>query len=82
MTLKTDPNFEENLIFCLKIDMKNLVNFKASSGESEILHFDYLLFLKVCDVSAKKIRRSCVEKMTYGFKNDIRNLLNKYLKVR
>ena len=26
MTLKNDPNFEEKLIFCLKNDMRYLVN--------------------------------------------------------
>ena len=27
MTLKEDPDFEEKLTFCLKTDMRNLVNF-------------------------------------------------------
>ena len=43
MTLKSDPNFEEKLTFCLKNDMRNLVNFNASSGKSENVHFDVLL---------------------------------------
>ena len=34
MTLKKDPNFEEKLTFCLKNDMRNLVNFNASCGKS------------------------------------------------
>ena len=34
-TLKSDPNFEETLTFCLKNNMRNLVNFSASSGNSE-----------------------------------------------
>ena len=42
-TLKSDPNFEETLNFCLKNNMRNLVNFSASSGKSENLHFDGLL---------------------------------------
>ena len=50
MTLKTDPNFEEKLTFCLKNDMKNLVNFKASSGKSANVHFDGLLLSKVHNV--------------------------------
>ena len=41
--LKTDPNFEEKLTFCLTNDMKNWVNFNKSSGRSENLHFDGLL---------------------------------------
>ena len=39
MTLKSDPNFEEELNFCLKNDTRNLVNFNTSSGKSENLHF-------------------------------------------
>ena len=40
MTLKTDPNIEEKLTFCLKNDMRN---FNASSGKSENLLFDGLI---------------------------------------
>ena len=43
MTLKKDQNFEEKLTFCLKNDTRNLVNFNASTGKSENLHFDGLL---------------------------------------
>ena len=41
--LKSDPNFEEKLPFSLKNDMRNLVNFYMSSGESANLHYDGLL---------------------------------------
>ena len=46
MTLKSDSNFEEKLTFCLKNDMRNLVNFNLSSGKSENLHFcrKYVMF--------------------------------------
>ena len=50
MTPKSDPNFEKKLTFCLKNGMRNLVNFKASSGKSEKMHFDGLLLWKVCNV--------------------------------
>ena len=50
MTVKTDPNFEEKLSFCLKNNMKNLVNFNSSNGKSENLNFDRLLLSKVCNV--------------------------------
>ena len=50
VTLKSDPNFEEKLTFCLKNDMRNLVNFNASSGKSENLRFYGLLLQKVCNV--------------------------------
>ena len=43
MTLKKDPSFDEKLTFCLKNDMRNLVNFNASEENSEKLHFDELL---------------------------------------
>ena len=48
-----DPNFEEKLTFCLKNDMRNLVNFNADSGKSENLHSDGLLLSKVCNIWAK-----------------------------
>ena len=35
MTLKSDPNCEEKLTFCLKNDMNNSVNFNWSSGKSD-----------------------------------------------
>ena len=47
MTLKSDAKFEEKLTLGSKNDMKNLMNFNASSGKSENLHFDVLLLLKV-----------------------------------
>ena len=49
MTLKSDPNFEEKLTFCLKNDMRILVNFNASGGKSEKLHFNGLHLSKVCN---------------------------------
>ena len=54
MKLKNDPNFEKKLTFCLKNFMRILVNFSASSGKSENLHFDGLLLSKVCNARAKK----------------------------
>ena len=49
MTLNSDANFEEKLT-CLKNDMRNLANFKVSSGKSEHLHFYGVLLAKVCNV--------------------------------
>ena len=43
MTLKSDAKFEEKLTLGSKNDMRNLVNFNASSGKSGNLHFDVLL---------------------------------------
>ena len=56
MTLKKDPNFEEKLTFCLKNDMRNLVNFNPSSGKSENLHFDGLLCRKYVMFELRKYR--------------------------
>ena len=45
MALKSDVKFEEKLTLNSKNNMRNLVNFNASSGKSEILHFDMLLLV-------------------------------------
>ena len=49
-TLKSDPSLPEKLNFCLKNDLRNLMNFKLSSGKSENLHFDGIFLSKVCNV--------------------------------
>ena len=46
MTLKGDVIFKGKLTRGLKNDIRNLVNFNASSGKSENLHLDRLLFIK------------------------------------
>ena len=50
MALKSDPNFDEKLTFCLKNYKRNSVNFNASSRKSENSHFHGLLLSKVCNV--------------------------------
>ena len=57
MTLKSDARFEEKPIFGSKNNLRNLVNFNASSGKSENLHFDVLLLLKVYYVRTIKVQR-------------------------
>ena len=70
-----------------KNDMRNLVNFNASSGKSGNLHFDVLLLSKVYYVWAKKsTQKSCVitlkndakfeGELTCALLNDMRNLVN------
>ena len=56
MTLMNDANFEEKLAPS-KNDKTNLVNFNMSSGKSENLHFNVLLFLIASKVSAKKVQK-------------------------
>ena len=40
MKLKSDAKFAEKLTLGFKNDMRNLVNFNASSDKCENLHFD------------------------------------------
>ena len=47
MTLMSDAKFEEKLTLGSKNDMRNLVDFNASSAKSENLHFDVLLLSRV-----------------------------------
>ena len=60
MSLKSDAKFEENLTLNSKTDMRNLVNFNASSDKTKNLDFNMLLFSKVDYVWAKKAQRSNV----------------------
>ena len=55
MTLKSDAKYEEKLTLGSKIDMRNLVNFDASSDKSENLHFDVFFLSIVYKFSAKKV---------------------------
>ena len=58
MTLTKDPNLDEKLTFCLKNNVKNLVNFNLNSGKSENLHSDGLLLSTAYKVSAKKVQKN------------------------
>ena len=59
MTPKSDAKFEEKVTFGSKNDMRNLVNFNASSGKSENLLFDVVLNLSIAyKFSAKNYRRN------------------------
>ena len=57
MTLKSDAKFEEKLTLGSKNDTVNLVNFNASTGKSENLHFVVLLLSVPYKVSAKKKKK-------------------------
>ena len=59
MALKSDPNFEWKLSFCLKNDIRNLMYFNLSGGK---LHFDGIFLSNTCNVWAKIIQASCVVK--------------------
>ena len=51
-------SLKKKLTLDSKNDMRNLVNFNVSSGKSENLHFDVLLFSIAYKVSAKKVRKN------------------------
>ena len=58
MTLKSDEKFKEKLALGFKNDITSLVNFNASSGKSENLHFDVLLLsIAYIKFQLKKHRR-------------------------
>ena len=54
MKLKSDAKFEEKLTLGSKNDMRNLMNFNATSGKSESLYFDVLLFSIAYNFSTRK----------------------------
>ena len=69
MTLKTDAKFPGKLTLGPKIEIRNLINFNASYGKSEHLHFDVLLLSIVYKVSPKEIQKNYVLIKT---KNDLK----------
>ena len=60
MTLKGDAIFKEKLTGGLKNDIRNLINFHASSRKSENLHFDGLVLSKAYKVLDEKVQKSYV----------------------
>ena len=58
MTLESDAKSEEKLALGFKNDMTNSVNFNASSGKFENLHFEMLVLSISCEVPAKKEQKS------------------------
>ena len=57
MTLTGDAKFKGKLNRGLKNDIRNLVNFPASSQKSEDLHFDGLLLSKAYKVLDEKVQK-------------------------
>ena len=62
MTLKGDAIFKEKLTGGLKNDIRNLVNFHASSRKSQNLHFNRLLLSKAYKVLDEKVQKSYVSR--------------------
>ena len=60
MTLKGDAKFKGKLTCGLKNDIRNLVNFHASSQKSGNLNFDGLLLSKAYKGLDEKVLKSCV----------------------
>ena len=55
MTLKGDAIFKEKWTRFLKNDIRNLINFHASSRKSKNLHFDGLVLSTAYKVLDKKV---------------------------
>ena len=60
MTLNGDAIFKEKLTGGLKNDIRNLVNFHASSRKSENLHFYEFVLSKAHKVLDEKVQKSYV----------------------
>ena len=60
MTLKGGAIFKEKFTGGLKNDMRNLINFHASSRKSENLHFNGVVLTKAYKVLDEKVQKSCV----------------------
>ena len=60
MTLKDDPKFKGKLTCGLKNDIRNFVNFHASSRKSENLQFDRMLLTKAYKDLDEKIQKRYV----------------------
>ena len=60
MTLKGDAKFLKKLTCGLKNNTRNLVNFHASSRNSENLHFDWSLLSKAYKDLDEKIQKCYV----------------------
>ena len=67
MTLKSGAKFEEKLALGSINDMRNLINFNASSCKSENVHFDVITMKN--DAKFEK-------ELICALKNDTRNLAN------
>ena len=85
--MKIDAKFKEKLTRGSKNDMRNLLNFNATSGKPHNLHFDVLLLSIAYKVSANQVRKNYLswhlkkdphfeEKLTFCLKNDVSNLVN------
>ena len=60
MTLKGDAKFKAKLAWGLKNNLRNLINFHASSQKSGNLHFDGLLLSKAYKDIDEKVQTSYV----------------------
>ena len=58
MTLKGDAKFKGKLTCGLNNDLRDLVNFHASSRKSRNLHFDGLFLSKTYKVLDEKVQKS------------------------
>ena len=87
MTLKSDTKYKGKLTRVLKNDIRNLVNFHASSWKSKNLHFNRFLLSEAYKILNEKVKKNYlswnwwVKQSLKSFsslvaKNDITNLVN------
>ena len=81
MTLKKQAKFKKKLTLGSKNDVRNLVNFKSSSGKSQNFHFDVVLLsshksTEELYVTTLKNGTKFEEELTCALKNDMKNLAN------
>ena len=60
MAVSGDGKFKGKMIHGLKTNIRNLVNFYASSQKSESFYFDALLSSQACNVLDEKVQKSFV----------------------
>ena len=93
MTMKSDANFKGKVTYGLKNDIRNLVNFHASSRKSEKLYFDVFLLSKIYKDLDEKVQKSYLSwhwivmqslKKTWlsNPKNNMRNLVKSHASSR
>ena len=58
MTLKSDAKFKGKMTRGSRNDIRNLINFHASSRKSENFHFDGFLLSKAYKVLDEKVQKS------------------------
>ena len=86
MEIKNDAKSEEELTSQFKIGMSNLTNFDSSTQKTQKILLSWVAFYQCTCLISKSTRKLCLialnidakfeGKLTFAFKNDMRNLRN------